>query len=42
MRQDELWSSSTNKNALALRSSLSSKAILLSKSLEKFNKDDFQ
>lgn len=42
MSQDELWSSSTNKNTLALRSSLSSKAILLSKSLEKFNKDDFQ
>lgn len=42
MSQDELWSSITNRNTLALRSSLSSKAILLSKSLEKFNENDFE
>lgn len=42
MSQDELWSSVTDRNTLALRSSLSSKAILLSKSLEKFNKNDFE
>lgn len=42
MSQDELWSAVTNRNALALRGSLSSKAILLSKSLEQLNENDFK
>lgn len=42
MSQDELWSSTVGKNVLGLRGSLSSKAILLSKTLEQFNEKDFE
>lgn len=41
MSQDELWSQ-VIKNNSALRGSLSQKAIMLSKSLEKFNNNNFE
>lgn len=41
MSQDELWQATTGRNLPGLRGSLSQKAILLSRSLESFNEEDF-
>lgn len=42
LSQDELWQQTTKRNILALRGSLSTKAIMLSRSLESFNYNDFE
>ena len=41
MSQDELWRVTTGKNSSGLRGSLSQKAIVLSRSLEQLNEEDF-
>ena len=42
MSQDELWQQTVGENRVAIRGSLSQKAIVLSKSLEQFNTDNFE
>lgn len=42
LSQDELWSQTIGKNRAAIRGSLSQKAIVLSRSLERFNTENFE
>lgn len=42
LSQDELWQQTIGKNKAAMRGSLSQKAIVLSRSLERFNAENFE